>query len=169
MIFLFNKIHIKHAEFLENYFTSEIQFDEMETYEASKAKPLSIALVVCGSGKILDASACKMPARGKLAEIGKSKYNWIVDDRLKCVSGVLATASTVTSESVCILCDKKTSYRNEILKHIPHAKITQVKSRGRKTRSLISVGVKPRGQISVTKCSPRLIKIYSFVLPIGNN
>lgn len=133
LIFLSEKIKHLHGEFLAGYFTRAVQFDEMETYESSKAKPLSIALAVCGvSGKIIDVNACRMKYKGPLAKIGREKYNWDIDDRRSCASVVLATVSTVTNEKLRIVCDKKRSYPNVIQEHMPHAEIVQVRSRGRK-------------------------------------
>jgi transposase-like protein len=133
LIFAGNKFKKLHGIFLENLFTNHVQFDEMETYIHTKAKPASVSLAVCGNtGKIIDVLACKMPAKGYLATIGRDKYNWTSDDRATCTSSVIATVSTVTHENVMIVSDKKRSYPNLIHAQIPHAEIIQIKSRGKK-------------------------------------
>jgi hypothetical protein len=133
LIFLSEKIRKLHGQFLEDYFTGTVQFDEMETYEGAKAKQLSIALAICAnSGKILEINACRKPTTGRLADLGKEHYGWTVDERKACASGVLAVVSSVTNEKLKIVCDKKPQYPKWIHAHKPHAEIVQVKSRGRK-------------------------------------
>ena len=59
-----------------------IQIDEMETFEHSKCKPVSIAIaVVPGTRIILGALASEMPAKGTLAKISRQKYGLRRDDR----------------------------------------------------------------------------------------
>lgn len=60
----------------------EIQFDEMETHENSKLKPLSIALAVNGETReILGFQVSVMPAKGLLARRSLKKYGKRRDDR----------------------------------------------------------------------------------------
>jgi len=60
---------------LEHGAFREIQFDEMESFEHTKCKPISIPLVVDARTRlILGVSACSMPAHGPLAEISRRKY-----------------------------------------------------------------------------------------------
>jgi hypothetical protein len=59
-----------------------VVFDEMETFEHSKCKPLSIAVAVEeGSRRILSAKVARMPAKGRLAEISRRRYGRRRDDR----------------------------------------------------------------------------------------
>jgi len=52
-----------------------IQFDDMETFEHTKCKPLSITLAVEEkTRRILDYQVSQMPAKGLLAEISRKKY-----------------------------------------------------------------------------------------------
>ena len=54
---------------------TEVQFDDMETFEHTKCKPLSIAMCVSAHDrKILSVHVSKMPAKGHLAEISRRKY-----------------------------------------------------------------------------------------------
>lgn len=52
-----------------------VQFDEMETFEHTKCKPVAIALAVeKGSRLILGAEVSTMPAKGMLARVSVKKY-----------------------------------------------------------------------------------------------
>jgi transposase-like protein len=53
----------------------DVQFDEMESFEHTKCKPVSIPLVVDAKTRlILGIEACSMPAHGPLAEISRRRY-----------------------------------------------------------------------------------------------
>ena len=57
-------------------------FDEMETFEHTKCKPVSIPIAVEeGTRRILAIDAVSMPAKGPLAEISRRKYGKRADDR----------------------------------------------------------------------------------------
>ncbi len=82
------------------------QFDEMETHEHSKLKPLSIALMVEeGSRKILGFEVSSMPAKGHLAKRARKKYGRRLDGRpmamrklFREVDQLLDPRATVTSD-----------------------------------------------------------------------
>lgn len=55
--------------------TSFVGFDEMETYEHTKLKPLAIVLAVDVSNrKIIDARVCEIRAKGRTAPLSIAKY-----------------------------------------------------------------------------------------------
>ena len=53
---------------------NEIEFDELETIEHTKCKPVNIILVVNEKYQILAAKVAEMPAKGRLAEFSRKKY-----------------------------------------------------------------------------------------------
>ena len=60
----------------------EIQFDELETFEHSKCKPLSVAMAVLPkTRKILGFEVARMPSKGHLASISRKKYGFRKDER----------------------------------------------------------------------------------------
>lgn len=108
-----------------------VQMDEMETFEHSKCKPLSIALaVVPGTRIILGAKASEMPAKGPLATISRKKYGPRRDDRKKEFQSVLATMKLVTSKDVWLVSDKKSAYPKWIHEILPAS--THFKTKGRR-------------------------------------
>ncbi len=54
---------------------SDIQFDELQTIEHTKYKPLSVVMAVCKeSRQIVGFQVSKMPATGHLAKLSRKKY-----------------------------------------------------------------------------------------------
>ena len=60
----------------------EVEFDELETFEHTKCKPLSVPLMVeYKTRRILGFEVASMPAKGKLARISRKKYGYRKDER----------------------------------------------------------------------------------------
>ena len=99
-------------------------FDEMETFEHSKCKPLAIAVAVQEKTRfIVAAEVSQMPAKGPLAAISRRKYGWRRDDRKKGLQralGQVATAfkslSTVKSDE----CPRYPKVVREVLPGVTH-------------------------------------------------
>jgi transposase-like protein len=77
--FLANEERKRQESFLEinykNRPVSRIQFDDLETSEHTKCKPLSVTLAVDPeTRKILSFQVSTMPARGPLAKVSRRKY-----------------------------------------------------------------------------------------------
>lgn len=84
--FLAEQERKKQAEFLESHYKrkplTQIQFDDLETSEQTKCKPLSVTLAVDPeTRKILKFQVSSMPAKGLLAEVSRRKYGYRVDER----------------------------------------------------------------------------------------
>ena len=83
--FLASQARTRHEAFLNSYRESklfQIQFDDLETSEHSKCKPLSVALAVEPHfRKIIGFEVSRMPAKGHLAKISIQKYGHRTDDR----------------------------------------------------------------------------------------
>lgn len=83
--FMAGKARVKHLTTLEfgEIVTKYIQFDQMETFEHTKEKPLGIALSIRPkTGQILSAKVCRIPIRALTISKEKSKaYNKKTDRR----------------------------------------------------------------------------------------
>jgi hypothetical protein len=102
--------------------TSEVQFDEMETFEHTKCKPLSISLAVDGTnGKIIDTEVAYMRCKGHLAKISRNKYSWTLDTRQSASESVFQTVKKIAPPTVHIITDKKTAYVTWIGNVLPRA------------------------------------------------
>jgi len=82
-LFLAMEARRKNAKFLSRLpKVTTVEFDDMETFEHSKCKPLSITLAVeFKSRKILGFEVSRMPAKGLLAAKARKKYGKRPDER----------------------------------------------------------------------------------------
>lgn len=79
---------LKSREFFDRYSREnllscqEVEFDDLETFEHTKLKPLSITLMVqAQSRRILGFTVAQMPAKGLLAALSLKKYGYRADKR----------------------------------------------------------------------------------------
>jgi hypothetical protein len=107
-----------------------IQFDDMETSEHTKLKPLAIPLVVTHPARIiLSYDVAEMPAKGHLAALSVKKYGRRQDGRPEAWAQVLSTAEKVVAPGATITSDSHTRYPAMIRKFLPGATHVQVISR----------------------------------------
>lgn len=132
--FLFLGQQAKHSN--ERYLmrlgpVSDIQFDEMESSEHSKCKPLSIPLVVRAQDrKVLGFRVCEMPAKGPLAAISRNKYGPRKDERPQAARELFASLTPLLVKEPSILTDKNPKYPGWIRAHWPKA--SHATTRGRR-------------------------------------
>jgi len=109
---------------------SEIQLDEMESFEHTKCKPVSIPLVVDARSRlILGVDACSMPAHGPLAEISRRKYGPRANDRIPTLLKVLKTLTPLVKANVEIRSDSHPYYPSVIRRRLPGATHLREQSR----------------------------------------
>ena len=105
-------------------------FDEMETFEHSKCKPLSIALAVeQGSRLILAAHVARMPAKGRLAATARRRYGYRRDRRRDALASTLRTVARVAVSGLTVKSDECPRYPSAVRAHLPGAKHRTFKGR----------------------------------------
>ena len=123
MRFLAVQARRRHLIFLEEMKTrplTEIQFDDLETSEHSKCKPLSVALAVDPeTRKILSFQVSQMPAKGRLALISRRKYGVRRDERLLGWNTLFASLKSIVTEDARFLSDENPHYPRPLHKHHP--------------------------------------------------
>ncbi len=108
----------------------DVQFDEMESTEHTKLKPLSIPMVVdTKTRRILGFEVCSMPANGHLAKKSLKKYGYRADDRDRALSDLFQKLKPILSQNALMTSDSKPQYPKHVRDHFPKAKHTQVLSR----------------------------------------
>jgi hypothetical protein len=114
--------------------TSYVEVDEMETYETSKLKPLSIALAVRHkTGHIIGAEVATMNCHGKMAALSRNVYGIRADTRARAFLDVLQSVQKVARPQVTIGTDGKWAYNALINKVIPGAiHAPHVRAKGQK-------------------------------------
>ena len=107
-----------------NLKTTEVQFDEQETFLRSKKLPLSIAIAVDGrrrklkngGGKIIDINVGTMPAKSRNAKASQEQYGFQPDQRAYTCQTVLNNVKIATGGKVEITTDAKPQYRSYVVK-----------------------------------------------------
>ena len=92
-----------------------IEFDDLETFEHSKCKPLSVTLAVeSPSRRILSFSVSSMPAKGLLSQRALKKYGYRTDDRERGRRLLLSTLTGLVSPKALIKSDQNPHYPNDV-------------------------------------------------------
>lgn len=122
-----------HAKFLLSIETEFVQVDELETFIHARPKCVSVAMAVrVKTGQILGFNIARMPANGKLAAVGVSKYAWTVDERRAKFQAMLSSFSECLKPSITFKTDSNTNYAKWIAAVVPHAKLEQIKGKSKK-------------------------------------
>ena len=128
--FLANEARMRQEAFLNCLpLLDHFVFDEMETFEHTKCKPLSIPLVVTRDRKILVAEVAKMPAKGPLASISRKKYGYRQDQRPRVIKKMLGSLQCRVTQHPHILSDQNPKYPTWIREHFPNAHHETTKGR----------------------------------------
>jgi transposase-like protein len=99
-----------------------IQFDDLETSEHTKCKPLSVSLAVDpATRKILSFQVSQMPAKGLLAHIALKKYGYRKDERPSGWNQMMKDLIPFVSETATWKSDQNPHYPKYLFKHHPHA------------------------------------------------
>lgn len=102
------------------------EFDDLETFEQTKYKPLSVTLAVeHGTRRILGLQVSKMPARGLLAQKARAKYGRRADERLAGRNRLFEEISPLIKEGGTIKSDSNPHYQPSVKKHFPNSKYLQ--------------------------------------------
>ena len=112
--FLFlGSLAVKELETINlNFPKSEIvEFDDLETFEHSKCKPLSVTLAVeSPSRRILGFEVSRMPAKGKLSKISLKKYGRRYDKRSEARQRLFLKLKALVHETAVFKSDQNPHY-----------------------------------------------------------
>ncbi len=102
---------LNHCHRLSRPKVSEVQFDDLETFEHTKLKPLSVTLMVeKGSRQILAFEVARMPANGLLARKSFKKYGYRKDERADSRNRLFRRIKPVVHDKVHIESDQNPLY-----------------------------------------------------------
>ena len=107
----------------------ELQFDEMETFEHTKCKPLSIALLVTQERKILGFTVSRMPANGPLAVIARKKYGFRPDQRGQGLRRLFQETAPAVEPKATFTSDQNPRYPQALARAHPNSRHVAVKGR----------------------------------------
>ena len=105
-----------------------VQFDDLETFEHTKLKPVSVTLAVEKDSRfILGFEVARMPAKGLLAKKSRKKYGYRKDDRAEARDRLFRRIKASVTEKAIFLSDQNPHYPESVRKHFPKAKHITVK------------------------------------------
>ena len=100
----------------------QIEFDDMETFEHTHLKPLSITLAVeSKSRRILAVAVSQMPAKGRIAEISRKKYGPRPDKRSFGRAQVFHRLKSLITKDAIIKSDQSPHYPGDVKRFFPSA------------------------------------------------
>jgi transposase-like protein len=98
---------------------TEIQFDDLETFEHTKCKPLSVSLAVDKKTReIISFQVSRMPASGRLAEISRRKYGYRKDERGKGWDRLFRVLGPITNPDARLESDQNPHYPRFLRRHL---------------------------------------------------
>ena len=126
---------LKCKQWLTNFWQgkkiSELQFDEMETFEHTKCKPVSIILAVEKTTRlIVGYRVASMPAKGLLARKALKKYGPRADHRKRERINLFNDLTRILDENATIESDQNPHYVDDVKKFFPNA--VHITSKGRR-------------------------------------
>ena len=120
-----------HASNLKHPLAHEVVFDDQETYEHTKCKPLSITLAVeARTRRILGFEVSQMPAKGPLVQIALKKYGPRKDQRSVGRAKLFQTLQALVKNDARFISDQNPHYPNDLKKAFPNA--THVTHKGQR-------------------------------------
>jgi transposase-like protein len=107
----------------------EVQFDDLETSEHTKCKPLSVALAVDPkTRKILSFQVSQMPAKGLLAKTAYRKYGYRADERRFGWERLFRELKPYMQQTAEFTSDENPHYPSVLRRHFP--KVTHIRTPG---------------------------------------
>ncbi len=98
---------------------TEIMIDEMESFEHTKCKPITLPIAVeAKTRKILSVRAGSIAAKGHLAKISRAKYGYRKCERQRCLSEVLVELKACIGNQGIIKSDESEHYPKPIAFHL---------------------------------------------------
>ena len=107
-----------------------IQFDDMETFEHTKMKPVAISLMVEeGTRKIIDFEVSQIAAKGRLAKLSVEKYGQREDKRVEGWKRLMKRAKEYIDQDSLFRSDQQPSYPKVLREFFPDSYHQRFKGR----------------------------------------
>jgi transposase-like protein len=121
--FLGERARVSQRKFLSRLSeVKHVEFDDLETIEHTKLKPLSVAMAVeSKSRKILSFSVSEMPAKGLIAAKSRAKYGPRPDRRPAGWHELFRSLQPIVSSEARFLSDQNPHYPMYVKKYFPTA------------------------------------------------
>lgn len=138
-----------------------IEFDDLETFEHSQCKPLSVTMAVeHKTRRILGFKVARMPAKGLLASVARKKYGFRKDERALARRELFSELQSLAEEKALFKSDEHPGYPKDLRKYFPHSQHKRYKS-----RRACAVG---QGELKEGKFDPLFSLNHSFAMLRAN-
>lgn len=140
---------------------TQVEFDDLETFEHTKCKPLSVTEVVeYRTRRIIGFEVSRMPAKGKLAAISRKKYGFRRDERPAARKRLFERVKPFIHPQALIRSDSNPLYPQDVKTHFPEATHqTVLGKRG---------AVTGQGELKKTKFDPLFSLNHTFAMHRAN-
>lgn len=115
---------------LNNGQYGHILFDELESFEHTKCKPLTVPIAVTAGRRVLALSVGQIAAKGHLAKIARKKYGQRHCERGRCLDELMVNLKPCTLATATITTDQSVHYPQRIKQAFPAA--THLAYKGRR-------------------------------------
>ncbi len=120
----FSKCAKEHMQRLQQKLSNitEVVFDEMESFEHTKLKPLTIPLAVENrTRKILAVEVGRIAAKGTLAQLSRKKYGFRKCERRRSLNRLFKGLETIPQQSCTLFSDESWHYPSIVKRHKPNS------------------------------------------------
>jgi hypothetical protein len=123
LIFLAEQARVKtEKDLIKRPKAFKVQFDDLETFEHTKCKPLSVTLMVEEETRyILGFEVSQMAAKGRLSKIALKKYGYRKDKRSKARKKLFKRMKPYISENASFRSDSNPYYPKDLKRYFPGA------------------------------------------------
>lgn len=105
---------------------TQVEFDDLESFEHTKCKPLSVTLAVeSKTRRILGLEVSSMPAKGLLADKARQKYGPREDRRSSGRRRLFSRIEPLMERDVILKSDSNPHYKGDVENYFPQAKYKQ--------------------------------------------
>jgi hypothetical protein len=127
--FLANKARLKHAEWLKEQNFKKVEFDDLETFELTKCKPISVSMAVeSKTRKIIDFKVSSIGAKGHLTSVAFKKYGKRKNESYKNRKKLFKKLTHIVSNEALFKTDMHKDYQRLIKTYFPKAEHRAYKS-----------------------------------------
>jgi hypothetical protein len=140
---------------------SSLQFDDLETFEHTKCKPLSVTMAVDPETSwIYGFTVSQMPAKGLIAKISRKKYGTRADERRFQREELFKSLGPKMDMGAEIWSDQNPHYPSTINKYCPHAIL--------KTTPGLRGCIAGQGELKKTNYDPLFTLNHTFAMLRAN-
>jgi len=133
--FLAARARAEHKRWLDKHGPfDEVQFDDLETYEHTKCKPLTVPAVVDKrTQRVIGFAVAQIPAKGLLAAISRAKYGYRADKSREARRVLFKSITPYILPTATFESDQHKHYPVVMKQHFPKA--THIAYKSRRSRS----------------------------------